>query len=576
VRALGWLLWVLFPLALLGALALLPRGDPEAATRSELASSAREAAGRLEAAAARLLAAASSREAGAAHWQGGRFVVPADPHPLAPLELPRGRDPEGDFYLAEAERAEIRDADPARARGLYRAAAAPERDPACRALALFRHSALERRQDQVEDAARLAAAFLESLPAGARTTREALVIRALARPPDAELTEDLLRHIGGGSDEVVRGLAASAGVPEDALRRRDEELRRLERLRPLVPDADAPATGARLAGGLLCAWARTDDGVFLAEGDVPTLPPRAGVIAAGAVLDEREEVAERAPVSLISDVQVAAAAPRTEIDARARRERRMTLILGGLLVLGGGAALVLTQRALRREVAATAARAHFIARVGHDLRTPLALIRMYAETLAEGRVSDPAEARAFAGVAAREAERLSRLAENVLDFSRAGGRAAERRPVDLAKLVRDVVQAWRPMLEQAGLRTSVAAEPAEVRGDEEALRAALGNLLDNARHHAASGGVVEVAVHERDGHAEVHVRDRGPGVPAGMEERVFERFVRGPDVRTRGAGLGLALVREVAEAHGGAARALAREGGGADFTVELPLAGNGA
>jgi signal transduction histidine kinase len=566
---------LLFPLALLGALALLPRADPEAATRNELASWAREAAGRLDTAAARLLAVASSRGPGVAHWKNGRFVSPPEPQKLAGLELPRGRDPEGEFYLAEADRAETRDADPDRARGLYRAAAAPDRDPACRSLALFRHAALERRAGRSDDAAKLDAAFLEALPADDRATREALVIRSLARPADDAFAADLLAHLAGGSDEVVRGLAAAAGLPGEMLRRREEEVRRIERLRPMVPAADAPATGARVGHGLLCAWARTDDGTFLAEGDLPALPPRVQVIAVGATLDEREQVAERAPVSLIPDVQAAAAVPRREIAARATRERRTTLMLGALLLVGGGAALLLTQRAVRRELAATAARAHFIARVGHDLRTPLTLIRMYAETLAEGRVSDPAEARAFAGVAAREAGRLSRLAENVLDFSRAGARAAERRPVDLARLAREVVDAWRPLLEEAGVRASVTAGPATVRGDEEALRGALGNLLDNARGHAASGGVVEVAVQARDGRAEVHVRDRGPGVPAGMEERLFERFVRGPDARPRGAGLGLALVREVAAAHGGAARVGPREGGGADFTVELPLAEDG-
>jgi two-component system phosphate regulon sensor histidine kinase PhoR len=265
------------------------------------------------------------------------------------------------------------------------------------------------------------------------------------------------------------------------------------------------------------------------------------------------------------------------VDAVAKQRRLQFAAVLGLLLVSGGAALWLMQRAARREAEAVRVRSQFITRIGHDLRTPLTLIRMYAETLAAGKVTDADQAREFAGIAMREAERLSKLVAKVLDFSRGGleqDRPVEHRPIDVNELTASVVLAHRPAFEQLGIAVTmhaVDADPApRVIGDRDALRGALGNLLENVLHHAAEGRLLEARVASHDGVVEIQVLDRGPGLPPAVRDRLFERFVRGPDASGTGIGLGLALVREIAEAHGGSVRAEDRHGGGATFTIVLP------
>ncbi|MFG0318865.1 MAG: sensor histidine kinase, partial [Planctomycetota bacterium JB042] len=215
----------------------------------------------------------------------------------------------------------------------------------------------------------------------------------------------------------------------------------------------------------------------------------------------------------------------------------------------------------------------FLQRVGHDLRTPLTLVRMYTETLAEGRVDDAAEAREFAGIAAREAGRLARMVDGVLDLSRLERPEAAGRALDVAALAESVVEAHRPLAEEAGLVLSLERAgdgAADAVADADALRGAIGNLIENAIKHAPGGGAIDVRVEGDGASVRISVADRGPGFPPGGEDRMFERFVRGNDVRVPGTGLGLALVREVARRHGGDATARGRAGGGAEVELTLP------
>lgn len=562
----------------------LERAAAESGALARLEGLARDGAGRLVAAASRLVTAAAAGEAAAIAGADGRFVLPAEPVVPRSIAPPRDADPEGDFYLAEADRAESGEGDLERARGLYRAAAGPARDPRCRAAALFRLAALERRAGRDAEADARLAEFLDLAGADARFTLEGLFARArIARAEDGALRDDLLSLLGSGDDAVALGLLETAGLADsDAVLRRRADLARLDEWRSLMADARSARTGARLRGDRLLAFSVDADGrVLFASGEVPPLPAGVEILGASAAAPERLTALATAGEPL-DGVPVVASVSRLEVDAAARSRSRLVAIALALLFAGTGGALLLLLRAVRREAAAARERAAFVAQVGHDLRTPLARIRLFAETLADGRVTDPAEAREFAGVAAREAARLSGVVEKVLDFSRfaAGARPLARTRLDLRDLARGVAEAHRPLFERAAVRLENDVDggaPLPVDADADALGGAIGNLLENALRHAAAGGEVTIAARAEDGgRASVRVLDRGPGLPAGLGERIFERFVQGPSPRPSGVGLGLALVREVAEAHGGRAAAESRPGGGAIFSIVLPLAERGS
>lgn len=214
----------------------------------------------------------------------------------------------------------------------------------------------------------------------------------------------------------------------------------------------------------------------------------------------------------------------------------------------------------------------FVADASHELRSPLATIATGLELLArENGTADPATIATLRA----ETARLSRLVDDLLMLARADERGLQprREEVDLD----EVVQAERARLTHSPVRVQVHAEPARVIGDRGQLARAVRNLVDNARRHARSQMLITV---RRDGaHAVVEVADDGPGVPPADRTRVFERFVRLDDARARadgGAGLGLAIVAEVAAAHGGSVEVTDAPIGGALFRLAVPLAPDAA
>ena len=215
----------------------------------------------------------------------------------------------------------------------------------------------------------------------------------------------------------------------------------------------------------------------------------------------------------------------------------------------------------------------FIADASHELRTPLAAVRAYAELFGRGAAARPDDLeRSMSGIT-REAERMSLLVDDLLLLARLDeGRPLEREPVDLAAVVREAVDAARVVDPDRPIDLSV--EPATVTGDVTALRQVLDNLLANARTHTPAGAPLEVELQRVDGRAELAVADHGPGLTEEQAARVFERFYRADESRTRangGAGLGLSIVAAVTEAHGGTAEARPTPGGGATFVITLPL-----
>ncbi|MEO6594454.1 MAG: HAMP domain-containing sensor histidine kinase, partial [Planctomycetota bacterium] len=236
-------------------------------------------------------------------------------------------------------------------------------------------------------------------------------------------------------------------------------------------------------------------------------------------------------------------------------------------------------RASRREAAAVRAQAEFLTTVTHELKTPLASIRLLGEMLAEGRAKGR-EAEYYKMLAS-EAGRLSVLIENVLDLGRLerGERAYDLRPVDVGEAVGETLALFAPVGERDGLRVALhdhLAAQVVARLDRGAFVQALLCVLDNARKYGAAGGSIDVAMRHEGARVMVEVRDRGSGVPEVERDRIFARFVRGSAHAhggTPGVGIGLYLARTIARRLDGELVCCAPlDGGpGACFTFTLPM-----
>jgi two-component system OmpR family sensor kinase len=217
----------------------------------------------------------------------------------------------------------------------------------------------------------------------------------------------------------------------------------------------------------------------------------------------------------------------------------------------------------------------FLADASHELRTPLASIRGYAELFRLGAAREPAATEKAMRRIEEEAKRMGVLVEDLLTLARLDEvRDAEHGAVDLATLARDAVDDARATAPERaiGLEASGATV---VLGDADGLRQLLANLLRNALVHTPAGTPIEVRLTGRGpaGEVRLEVRDHGPGLPTGDPAALFERFWRAETGRSRGrggAGLGLAIVAGVVDAHGGRVAARDAPGGGAEFVVELP------
>ncbi len=218
----------------------------------------------------------------------------------------------------------------------------------------------------------------------------------------------------------------------------------------------------------------------------------------------------------------------------------------------------------------------FIADASHELRTPLASIRGYAELFRMGAARDPADVEKAMGRIEDEAARMGVLVEDLLTLARLDEVPdTPHAELDLAALVRDAVDDGRASAPDRAIGIEVDG-PALVRGDRDQLRQVLGNLLRNAFVHTPGGTPVEVSLAHVDGEVRLEVRDHGPGLPTSDAEALFERFWRSEGGRERGrggAGLGLAIVAAIVDAHDGDVRAGNAPGGGASFVVTLPAAG---
>lgn len=291
-------------------------------------------------------------------------------------------------------------------------------------------------------------------------------------------------------------------------------------------------------------------------------------------------VSVRFPTTLYGwRVQVSPAAAE-ELVRRAEGRRLFetaTVVLACVVVVAGAFGLLWL---VDRERRVATLKSDFVANVSHELKTPLALVRMFAEMLQTGRVASDDKRREYLDIIVRESERLSALIENVLDFARLerGRDAYDLVEGDVGDVVEKAVSTATYRAERAGTRlvTEIADDLPRVRIDERAVALAVGNLIDNALKYAPGGEQVVVRARPDGSTVRVEVEDRGPGVPIDERVRIFERFVRGEvhagagGEAPRGSGIGLALVKHVVESHGGRVWVEDAAGGGARFLFTLP------
>ena len=257
-------------------------------------------------------------------------------------------------------------------------------------------------------------------------------------------------------------------------------------------------------------------------------------------------------------------APLLEQQAREREINKAALIALSVAIMILGVAFFVYATLKERRL--NALKSDFIANVSHELKTPLSVVRMFSEMLLTGRVSSVERQKQYIETICRESERLSALLENVLDFAalERGKQRYEREAADLSELVARAVETVRLRLEGGAILLSTPQPGPLVRVDVQAVLLAIINLLDNAIKYG-EGTPIEVAVHAMKREVCVSVRDHGPGIPGDEIRRVFERFyrVRKPGQHIRGSGIGLSLVKHIADAHGGRAWADNAEDGGA-------------
>ena len=268
------------------------------------------------------------------------------------------------------------------------------------------------------------------------------------------------------------------------------------------------------------------------------------------------------------------------------RQRQRTLLFGALIVVSAFAAvlgLLAAWRSFRRQQELNTLKTNFVSSVSHELRAPIASVRLMAENLERGKIPDAAKQREYFHFIVQECRRLSSLIENVLDFSRIeqGRKQYEFEPTHLVALTETTVKLMEPYAAEKGVNLKLETSSApggtgnlELDIDGRAMQQALVNLIDNAVKHSPKGETVTVEIHVTADAVGLAVADHGPGIPAAEREKIFERFYRlGSELRreTQGVGIGLSVVKHIVEAHGGRVLVESEIGKGSRFTIALPL-----
>jgi signal transduction histidine kinase len=251
-----------------------------------------------------------------------------------------------------------------------------------------------------------------------------------------------------------------------------------------------------------------------------------------------------------------------------------------LISIAAGAsllALVLTVRADRASAALASMKSDFVAAVTHELKTPVASIRLVGDTLANGRYTSPTTVREYAGLLSVEASRLGASIDNLLTYARysssTAASATELADVEPADLVEDALQGFRPVLAtvEFDLVVNVPSDLPQICVDRPAMIQALDNIVDNAIKYSTTQKYLAVNGTATTKNVTLTVKDRGTGIPRKDLSRVFERFYRGGNVTVSGSGLGLPIAKRIIEGHGGRIVVRSSVGSGTEVDVTLPI-----
>ncbi|MFN7140739.1 MAG: sensor histidine kinase, partial [Limisphaerales bacterium] len=255
-------------------------------------------------------------------------------------------------------------------------------------------------------------------------------------------------------------------------------------------------------------------------------------------------------------------------------------------VIGFGAAF----RSFRRQQRLAEMKSNFVSSVSHELRAPIASVRLMAEGLERDKITEPEKQKQYFRFIGQECRRLSSLIENVLDFSRIeqGRKQYEFEPTDVFKLVEDTVKLMEPYAAERNVTlccdlSDLSDKESQPMWDGRAIQQALINFIDNAIKHSPSGERVllsaKILQNDSTSRIQLSVQDHGPGIPPAEREKIFERFYRlGSELRreTQGIGIGLSIVKHIVEAHAGRVQVESEVGKGSRFTIELPGRRDGA
>jgi signal transduction histidine kinase len=302
------------------------------------------------------------------------------------------------------------------------------------------------------------------------------------------------------------------------------------------------------------------------------------------IVPRGDEANAAGAVAVLRDLSPLVPAWRVSIQPRdpgivSRYVSRQRWIYGttlALLVAGMVLGVALVVRDISRERRLSQLRADFVANVTHELKTPLTSIRMFAETLQLGRAASESERQESLDVIVGETQRLTRLINTVLDFSKIERGQKEYRmgDVDVSEVVRSALRTLKYSLEDKRFTLEADIEPGvRATADADALEQAILNLVDNAVKYSGQAKWVRIALWSRDHDVFLCVSDRGIGIPEAEQRRIFDKFYRcraANEGDAGGAGLGLTVVRHIVEAHGGRIEVESKVGEGSRFTIVLP------